>query len=59
MSPESKAIYLQRIDVCKACPNLLKVIQTCKKCGCVVPAKALIPSAVCPEDKWPKADEAP
>jgi hypothetical protein len=59
MSPESKAIYLQRINTCKACPDLLKVIQTCKKCGCIVPAKALLPNATCPAGKWPQAPEAP
>jgi protein-arginine kinase activator protein McsA len=41
----------QRMEICKGCPSLNGVYQ-CRECGCLVPAKVLVPSSVCPSGKW-------
>jgi hypothetical protein len=58
MQQAFKAIYLQRIDACKSCPSLIKLVSVCRECGCVVPMKAAVPGASCPSDKWPKEIES-
>lgn len=42
----------QRYSICKACPELIKVTKTCKKCGCFMAAKTKIEAATCPLGKW-------
>lgn len=41
-----------RIDMCKVCPEFVGFTKQCKKCGCFLPAKVLIPFSKCPIGKW-------
>jgi hypothetical protein len=42
----------QRYDVCKACPELIKLTKQCKKCGCFMSLKVKLAEAACPIGKW-------
>jgi glycerol-3-phosphate cytidylyltransferase-like family protein len=42
----------ERLEICRECPWFRAVIQQCKKCSCIMPAKVLIKSAACPIRKW-------
>jgi hypothetical protein len=41
-----------RIAICDQCPELRESIRQCKKCGCLVDAKALLKNQHCPLEKW-------
>lgn len=41
-----------RYDLCKACPELIQLTKTCKKCGCFMSAKTKLLNATCPLNKW-------
>jgi hypothetical protein len=45
-------VYKTRLDLCLACEHLIKGINQCKKCGCLMNVKAKIPHAECPVGKW-------
>ena len=42
----------KRMDICLSCPELIKLTQTCKKCGCFMKAKTRLAEASCPIGKW-------
>jgi hypothetical protein len=42
----------QRMDICDACPRLLKATKQCKECGCFMVLKTKLKGAVCPIGKW-------
>jgi hypothetical protein len=42
----------KRFEICKSCPELIKLTSQCKKCGCFMPAKTKLENAVCPIGKW-------
>jgi hypothetical protein len=42
----------QRRDICQSCEWYFKQIQGCRKCGCFIPTKSLIPTSRCPLEKW-------
>jgi phage regulator Rha-like protein len=42
----------QRLNICKSCPELIKTINQCKKCGCLMNIKTKIATAECPLGKW-------
>ena len=42
----------ERLDICKACPELIQLTKTCKKCGCFMAYKTKLAKAVCPLEKW-------
>jgi len=42
----------RRFEICKACPELIRLTKQCKKCGCFMAVKTKIQSAVCPMEKW-------
>lgn len=44
--------YRHRLDICDKCPELIQLTQQCKKCGCIMPAKAKLDNATCPLGKW-------
>jgi len=44
----------QRFEICKVCPELIKLTSQCKKCGCFMEAKTKLPHAECPIGKWDK-----
>lgn len=48
----SEELEKSRIDICKACPELIKLTTQCKKCGCVMSAKVKLEAAKCPIGKW-------
>lgn len=46
----------QRMEICRACPELIQVTSQCKKCGCFMAAKTKLPNASCPLGKWDAID---
>ena len=42
----------RRYDICQACPELIQLTKTCKKCGCFMSAKTKLEKASCPIGKW-------
>jgi len=42
----------ERFNICKACPELIKLTTQCKKCGCFMKAKTKLEKASCPIGKW-------
>lgn len=42
----------ERLSICKACPELIKLTTQCKKCGCLMKMKTKLEHAVCPIGKW-------
>jgi hypothetical protein len=42
----------ERFEICKACPELIKVTNQCKKCGCFMAVKTKLEQATCPLQKW-------
>ena len=49
---EDENLGKERYSICKACPELVKLTKTCKKCGCFMTAKTKIQGATCPLGKW-------
>jgi hypothetical protein len=47
---EEKSIL--RFEICKACPELIKLTKQCKKCGCLMHLKTKLEAATCPIGKW-------
>ena len=45
-------VMQSRLDICKACPELIKLTNQCKKCGCLMHLKTKVPHATCPLGKW-------
>lgn len=43
-----------RLAICKACPELIKLTTQCRKCGCFMAAKTKLKHAECPLQKWGK-----
>lgn len=41
-----------RFEICKACPELIKLTKQCKKCGCLMHLKTKLEAATCPIGKW-------
>jgi hypothetical protein len=41
-----------RFDICKSCPELIKLTSQCKKCGCLMHLKTKLEKATCPIGKW-------
>jgi hypothetical protein len=56
LNPQSKKVEQEvadrRLDICKSCPELVKITQQCKKCGCFMTAKTKYEAAKCPLGKW-------
>jgi hypothetical protein len=52
----SEAVFEERLAICRACPQLIKLTQQCKKCGCNMPLKTKLPHATCPLNKWGQAE---
>lgn len=45
-------VALARYEICKVCPELIKLTKQCKKCGCFMKAKTTLEAATCPLGKW-------
>jgi len=56
LNPNTKRISNEnaeaRLNICKACPELIALTTQCKKCGCFMKAKTSLESAKCPIGKW-------
>jgi hypothetical protein len=50
--PATAELAEKRMDICTACPELIKITKQCKKCGCVMTAKTKLKSAKCPIGNW-------
>lgn len=48
----SEEAHKERMEICRSCPELIKVTEQCKKCGCFMFAKTKLPHATCPLGKW-------
>jgi hypothetical protein len=42
----------ERYSICKECPEFFKLTAQCKKCGCFMKLKVLLPGQECPIGKW-------
>jgi hypothetical protein len=42
----------KRMDICKACPFLIKATTQCQKCGCIMHLKTKLKNATCPVGNW-------
>jgi protein-arginine kinase activator protein McsA len=49
VSPEVKE---DRLAVCHSCEFYFKPTNQCRKCGCIVSAKASLTNSKCPVNKW-------
>ena len=47
-----KEISNSRMNICKSCPELIKLTKQCKKCGCFMAVKTKLTGAECPLGKW-------
>lgn len=45
-------IAIERLSICKSCPELIKTTHQCKKCGCLMHLKTKLKKATCPLEKW-------
>lgn len=56
LNPHTKRIPLEaaqkRFDICKSCPELIKLTSQCKQCGCFMKVKTTLEIAKCPLNKW-------
>lgn len=50
-------VFLERLEICKSCPEFIKSTTQCKKCGCIMSAKTKLPNAECPLGKWGRVDK--
>jgi hypothetical protein len=50
----SDEVQQERLEICKACPELIKLTSQCKKCGCLMNLKTKLKEAACPIGKWGK-----
>ena len=48
----SEELTKSRMLICKACPELIKLTNQCKKCGCIMSIKTKLEAATCPLQKW-------
>jgi hypothetical protein len=47
-----KSLSDERYNICRGCPELIKLTKQCKKCGCFMAAKTKLQQATCPLGKW-------
>jgi len=43
---------VERMEICRKCPELRAVVYTCTECNCIMPAKVRLKEAWCPIGKW-------
>ena len=48
----SEELATSRMLVCKSCPELVKLTNQCRKCGCIMSIKTKLEAATCPLGKW-------
>lgn len=47
----SDELVTQRSEICSTCPSYSQ-LKICTECGCIIPLKTRLKSAVCPIGKW-------
>jgi len=52
----SQQVKMQRLQICETCDNFIKNMNTCRLCGCYIPAKTLFAKTKCPEEKWQESE---
>jgi hypothetical protein len=48
----SEELASERYGICQSCPEITKLTNQCKKCGCFMAAKVRLEKATCPLAKW-------
>ncbi len=46
----------ERLSICKSCESFSSKYDTCKICGCYMPAKTTFASTECPVGKWKESE---
>jgi hypothetical protein len=49
---ESREVSKPRMAICKECPYRIKATNTCRECGCFLPAKTRLTDEACPLLRW-------
>ena len=49
---EEQKESIEKMKICVQCDEFLKLTKQCKKCGCFMPIKVLLPKQKCPMGKW-------
>jgi len=49
---DDQEISEKRLEICRACPELIQLTTQCKKCGCFMAMKTKLQDAKCPLEKW-------
>ena len=56
LNPKTKRVDIvtkdNRMSICLSCPDLIKLTNQCKKCGCFMDFKAALEESKCPIGKW-------
>jgi len=54
MKAVTQEVYMDRLDACNNCPNLIKDKKRCGLCGCILEHKAKWETATCPDtpSRW-------
>lgn len=47
-----ESIKQQRLEICSTCEHYSLKLNSCKKCGCYLPAKTAFAKTTCPVGKW-------
>jgi hypothetical protein len=48
----TRNVARERFNICRECPELIKPINVCGKCGCMMKLKTKLADATCPLGKW-------
>lgn len=48
----TEAQYLTRLRICSECPHKNKIVNVCNVCKCILPIKAKLARAACPDRRW-------
>jgi hypothetical protein len=56
LNPKTKRVDVKikndRLSICFSCPDLIKLTNQCKKCGCFMDFKTSLEASKCPVGKW-------
>lgn len=50
--PAEEEVSNERYEICKQCPEFVKISTQCRQCGCFMSVKTKLESARCPLGKW-------
>jgi hypothetical protein len=45
-------VAVQRMEICRVCPELRPLLYQCKKCNCLMLGKTRLNESFCPLNKW-------